>query len=262
MAHDKSSFIAAFGGGEAEKLLISRIEDMARLCEKTYTARFSAFLTEAEAALAEKYLEYTHRDGYMLYGGYENAQRVMLGIFPQYEEPLAEEFPIQAVSFSGRTVKNLSHRDFLGSLMALGISRSAVGDIICGGETAYAMLSLTAADMAVMQITKIGREGVRCQPAENGTIVREDRFAEISGTAASLRLDCILALALRVSREKAARLIRSGSVSVNHGITESVSEQLSEGDVLSVRGHGRFILSSTGEKTKKDRFHITVKKYL
>lgn len=263
MARDRNAFLAFEQAGEEEKMLVSRIDDMVKLCEKTYTARFSAFLTEAEAALAERYLAYCGFGGYMLYGGYEGAQRVILGVFPQFDEPCSDNFPVAAVKFYGRAAAGLSHRDYLGSLMSLGITRNSVGDIVCCGEKAYAMLSPSAADMAVMQISKIGRAGIKCEMCgSDEEIVRNDSFSEISGTVASLRLDSVLGTALRMSREKAAQLIRSGSVSVNHGITESVSEILSEGDILSVRGHGRFILDKTGNRTKKDRIHITVKKHL
>lgn len=114
-----------------------------------------------------------------------------------------------------------------------------------------------------MFIEKIGRVGVKCAYADSDEkIVRNDKFSEISGTVASLRLDCVVGTATRLSREKSCALIRSGSVSVNHGVTESVSDTLKEGDVLSVRGFGRYILSSVGDRTKKDRIHIVIKKYI
>lgn len=260
MARDRNSFSSAEGLGTEERIFISHIDDMLKICEKTGTARFSSFLSEAESALVRRYLEYCAADNYMLYGGYENAQRVILGVFPQYEEPSEEAFPIQAVCFVSR-MADLSHRDYLGAIMSLGITRSLVGDIICGEKT-YAMLAPAAADMAVIQITKIGRAGVRCTLSQGEKIVRNDSFARISATVASLRLDCILSSAVKVSRDKAAQLIRSGMVSVNHTAAVSVSEQLKEGDVLSVRGHGRFVIGNIGDRTKKDRIHITINKYL
>ena len=243
-------------------MLISRTEDMTRLCEKTFTPKFSSFLTEGEAALAVKYLEFIGWEKYLLYGGYENAARVMMGIFPGYDEPQENDFPIKRVKLTGRNIGALTHRDFLGSLMALGITRSSVGDIVCLDDRVYAMLTESAAALAVSQITRIGKEGVKCVLCEDESIVREDRFSEIGGTVASLRLDAVLGTVLRLSREKAALLIRSGAVSADHRITENVSMQLTEGVVLSVKGYGRFILSEVGGKTKKDRIHITVKKYL
>ena len=262
MAHDKNAFISQNRLDDEGKLLISRIGDMLSICEKSFSTRFSAFLSERESVYAEKFLSYMGHDGFRLYGGYEGAQRCILCVYPEYCEPETGDFPLKIVRFDGRDAGSLTHRDYLGSLMALGISRNQTGDIICDEGGAYAVLCPVAADMAVSSISKIGRVGVKSRFCEGGSIVREDRFSEISATVASLRLDCVVAAAARVSREKAAALIRSGSVSVNHGGTESVSENVAEGSVLSVSGAGRFIVSGIGGSTKKDRIHITIKKYI
>lgn len=262
MANDKNSFISGEGLGGEDKLLVSHVADMVSICERTCSSRFSAFLTEGEAALAERFLRYEGFSHFMMWGGFEGAQRVMLGVFGEYEEPMAEEFPLAAVKFRFRECDSLSHRDFLGSFMSLGITRNQIGDIICSEGRAYALLTRAAAEQAVF-IEKIGRVGVKCAYADSDEkIVRNDKFSEISGTVASLRLDCVVGTATRLSREKSCALIRSGSVSVNHGVTESVSDTLKEGDVLSVRGFGRYILSSVGDRTKKDRIHIVIKKYI
>ena len=236
MANDKNSFISGEGLGGEDKLFVSHVADMVSICERTCSSRFSAFLTEGEAALAERFLRYEGFSHFMMWGGFEGAQRVMLGVFGEYEEPMAEEFPLAAVKFRFRECDSLSHRDFLGSLMSLGITRNQIGDIICSEGRAYALLTRAAAEQAVF-IEKIGRVGVKCAYADSDEkIVRNDKFSEISGTVASLRLDCVVGTATRLSREKSCALIRSGSVSVNHGVTESVSDTLKEGDVLSVRG--------------------------
>lgn len=234
---------------------------MLRISGRTFSPRFSAFLMEAESALAEKYLHFCGYEDYMLYGGFEGAERVMLGVFPEYDPPSEDAFPIRKILFYGRAAGNITHRDCLGCLMGLGITRDSVGDIICTDEGVYAVLTPAAAELA-MTIEKIGRSGVKCRAADDDAIARNDSFAEISGTVASMRLDCIVSTALNISREKAARLIRSGAVSVNHGITESVSELLNQGDVLSVKSSGRFILADEGGRTRKDRLHVTIKKYL
>lgn len=262
MAHDKNAFISQNRLDEEGKLLISRIGDMLVICEKSFSPRFSAFLSEGEAVYAEKFLAFMGHSSYMLYGGYEGAQRRILCVYPEYCEPEREDFPLKIVRFEGRDAGSLTHRDYLGSLMAMGINRNQTGDIICDEKGAYAVLCPAAADMAVSGIEKIGRVGVRAGFVTGESIVREDKFSEISASVASMRLDCVVAAAARVSREKAAALIRSGSVSVNHGVTESVSENVEEGSVLSVRGAGRFIVSEVGSRTKKDRLHITIKKYI
>ena len=262
MARDKNSFIAAKRLDAESRLLISHIGDMLSICEKSRSPRFSGFLSEGESAAAEEFLMYMGTKEYELYGGYEGAARLMLCVYPEYCQPEHSEFPLRTVRFDSRGAGALTHRDYLGSLMALGISRSQTGDILCDQGGAYAVLSPAAAEMAVFGISKIGRVGVKARFADGDAVSREDKFSEISATVASLRLDCVIAAAARVSREKAAALIHSGSVSVNHGITESVSETVAEGSVLSVRGSGRYILSEIGGSTKKDRIHITVKKYI
>ncbi|MDE6593601.1 MAG: RNA-binding protein [Oscillospiraceae bacterium] len=273
----KASFLAACGLSNEDKLLVARIDDMIRAVEKSFSPKFSGFLAVGEAALAERFLEYMGlRSGneYLFWGGFEGAERVILGLFPgifpdTFPENFSEEserrqqFPLRIVKFGGRMTGTLSHRDYLGAVMSLGIERSLTGDIICREECAYAVLSPAAAELAVNGITKIGRVGVKCaySPSED-KIERNDSFKEINCTVPSMRLDCIISEAVGVSRSKAAGLIRSGAVSVNHRAAESVSENVNEGDVLSVRGCGRFILAETDGRTKKDRLKIVIKKYL
>ena len=262
MGRDKNSFIAAKRLDDDSRLLVSHIGDMLSICEKSCTPRFSGFLSEGELSVMEEFLSYMGAAEYELFGGYEGAMRRILCIYPEYMQPEHGEFPIRIIRFDSRGAGSLTHRDYLGSLMALGIDRSQTGDILCDESGAYAVLSPAAAEMAVYGITKIGRVGVKTRYADGDVLTREDKFSEITATVASLRLDCVISAALRVSREKAAALIRSGSVSVNHGITESVSENVAEGSVMSVRGYGRFILWEIGGSTKKDRIHITIKKYI
>lgn len=102
MANDKNSFISGEGLGGEDKLLVSHVADMVSICERTCSSRFSAFLTEGEAALAERFLRYEGFSHFMMWGGFEGAQRVMLGVFGEYEEPMAEEFPLAAVKFRFR----------------------------------------------------------------------------------------------------------------------------------------------------------------
>lgn len=262
MERSKKSFIAANSLDDDMKLIVSRASDMTELCEKRFSPVFSEFLTEGEAACAEKFLRYICCERYRFFGGYEGAQRVVLCVFPEYCEPEDGEYPIRLVRFDSRAAGGLTHRDYLGSLMGMGITRNRTGDIICDENGAYAFLSPAAADMALSGIEKIGRVGVKARAADGEAVSRNDKFSIITASAASLRLDCIVAAAVKVSREKAAILIRSGAVSVNHGVIESVSENVPEGAVLSVRGEGRFILSEVGGVTKKNRYHITIKKYI
>ena len=109
-----------------DKLFFSKLDDGIYLSEKRQRAYFFPFFTEREQALAERYLVSVGFHRFAFFGGYEGAERKMLGLF-FYEE---EEFPLCAVRFSFRKSDKLSHRDFLGAIMSLGVERETVGDIL------------------------------------------------------------------------------------------------------------------------------------
>lgn len=245
-----------------DALLASHVADMAEICGKKYIPRFSAFLDGRQAAIAESVLNYEGFDNFMFFGGFEGASRVVLGVFPPYSECEKSEFPVKCLAFRYREEDKLTHRDFLGSVMACGINRNMIGDIIVNGGYTAAFVYDSVCGALASEIKKIGSVGVKISVEDEPHIVINEKFSEISGTVSSLRLDCVVSLATRASREKSAQYIRSGNVTVNYDSNVSVSDEMKSGDVFSVRGFGKFILSDIDGKTKKDRLHIRIKKYI
>lgn len=245
---------------EEDRLLVSHLLDMIEICGKSYQPRFSYFLNEHEILLAQSVMEEQKCEGYKLYGGYEEASRKILGIFPPYWED-TNSFPISALSIKYREADKLSHRDFLGVFMSRQIKRNMLGDIIIESGKAVAFVHDSVKDTLIFEVSKIGSVGVKITEDINPVIHAEKNFIEKNGTVSSLRLDSIVSMATGISREKSAMLIKGGNVSVMYSVETAASCQLSEGDIFSVRGHGKFILDSVNGRTKKDRFHITVKKY-
>ncbi|MCM1024389.1 MAG: YlmH/Sll1252 family protein [Prevotella sp.] len=243
-----------------DRILVSHIADMADICEKSYCPKFSVFLDERQAALAVSALNERGFGRYGFSGGYENASRKVLGVFPEYCGD--EKFPVSALTFRYRENDKLSHRDFLGAFMSRQIKREMLGDIVVGKGRTTAFVYDTVKDVLLSEITKIGSVGVKAEEDSAPDLQIEQAFTEKNGSVSSLRLDSVLALAAGVSRGKAADIIKGGGVTVNYRIVESASHSLDSGDVFSARGFGKFILSSVNGKTKKDRFHITVKKYI
>lgn len=243
-----------------DRLLVSHIADMMDICIKSYCPKFSSFLDERQAALAQSALNERGFERYGFYGGYENASRKVLGVFPEYCED--EEYPVSAITFRYRENDKLSHRDFLGAFMSRQIRREMLGDIVVGKGSTTAFVYSTVKDVLLSEITKIGSVGVKSEEDDSPDIEVEQAFTEKNGSVSSLRLDSVLALAAGVSRGKAADIIKGGGVTVNYRIVESASHSLDSGDVFSARGFGKFILFSVNGKTKKDRYHITVKKYI
>lgn len=255
-----------------EKLLAARIGDMYDRAERDFSCVYSSFLDEGQCALAEKLCQSRSRETvssgmdilYTLWGGYEDAMRKILCVYSSFcSDTVMQDFPVKCLTFSYRREDKLTHRDFLGSFMGMKLKRETVGDILVAEGRAQAFVTDTAAKLITStSATKIGRVGVRISDEIPFELRNTQKFKDMSGTVASLRLDCVVSLAAKISREKAAALIRSDKVEINHLPASSVSQELRENDILSVRGFGRYILSGITGSTKKGRIHINLRKFI
>lgn len=245
-----------------DKIMLSRTVQWAYCAENKYQAKYSFFLDERQLALCEATLKSVKFGGYVAFGGYDGAQRKVLGFFPPFEEKAYDGFPIVPVTFTYRKSDLLTHRDFLGALMSLRISRESVGDIVVSEGRAAVFLYDTVCEYVLQNVSKIGRVGVKASRGFDSDIIPVQKFEELNGTVASVRLDCVVALALRISREKAVGLISSIGADVNHVHIATPSHQLKEDDIFSVRGYGKFKLEHIGGISKKQRIHITLTKYI
>jgi Uncharacterized conserved protein, contains S4-like domain len=213
--------------------------------------------------LAEAFVKQSRSDNAVFFGGFASAQRRMLGFFPEPTAPEESVFPLQHLEFpyllpGGQA---LSHRDVLGSLMHLGLTRDSVGDILLQPDICRFVVLGSVAQTVLDDLTRVGRAGVRCRPASPADFVFEQSFLQGRGTVSSLRLDCVVALFCAIPRQKSAVLIQSGMVQCNAQEQSSVSKILAPGDVLSVRGYGKFCLDTVGSATRKNRFPVEYRKY-
>lgn len=251
-------------GGFTDALLYSRVEDALRLADRRGDAQFIGFLDEHQRALALSFLKKEHVSlPYMFWGGRINAQRTILGIFPQGEECLPERFPVALLEAKYRSPQGgLSHRDFLGALMSLGIKREVLGDILTEDGRAVVFATDAMADYIISQVETVGRVRVEFSRAPEAAVPSVERFEMLSGTVASARIDCILGCALKISRTSAADLVRRRLVNVDFLECTNISKVLAQGQTLSVRGSGRFFIEAIGPFTKKGRLAIKIKKYI
>lgn len=240
-------------------LFEARVRDTANICLRTSSPKFLGFLTPEESAIADSLLK-SYGATYSFYGGYEDAQRRYLACIPDWcDRP---KFPIAALTFEYRSVDKLSHRDFLGSLMALGITRESVGDILVGDGRTVVFLNSGIADHVTEQISKIGRVGVTVKQGFSEPLPTVGRLCDFSDTVPSTRLDCIVAAVCSVSRSVACELIESGLVSVNSFCCEKNTKNIVSGDKVTVRGKGKFVIESVDSHTKKGRIILKYKKYV
>lgn len=239
-------------------LLPARIDDLKCICEKTNSPKFIGFLTAEEAALAVKQFELG--DKYSLSGGYVGAERVMLGVFPDWcEEPV---FPINPITFTYRVCDTLSHRDFLGALMALGITRETVGDILIEKGRAVAFVADDVSKFVFTQIDKVGNVGVTLTKGFVEPLPNASKKQSFSVTVASTRLDCVVAALCGISRGQATEQIADGYVSVNSICVTKPTVSIRANDKVTVRKRGKFEITSCDEHSKKGRIILKYDKYI
>ncbi len=247
---------------EEDALLRARVEDACHLCNVRSCPRFVGFLDEHRQAVARAVLHEKGVSDALFFGGYPEAERTILGIFPSFIPPDEALFPLRAIAFRYRPSATLTHRDFLGALLAAGIRRDKLGDIVCRPGMTVVLVDEELAPFLAESVTKIGSEGVKVEYPYTGEITVQREFRELQDTVPSPRLDAVLHVALRTSREEAVRRINAGAVSVNHMPELSVSATVREGDVLSVRGAGRFRVAQIGPPTRKGRLIIRLEQYV
>ncbi len=245
---------------QADKVLAAHISDLAERSCRDCTVYATKFLDERQSYLAQKLLSGRADCNVRFWGGYEEAQRRLCCIAPEWLEITDELVPIHCVTFKFRESDTLSHRDFLGAFMSCGIQRETIGDIVIGKGKAQAFATEAAAAL-IKDITKIGRCGIKSSDDEGFCMSVERNFREIGGTVSSLRIDSVAALAVRESREKTVGLIRQGKVLLNYSEAAFPSLSVSEGDIITVRGYGKFRMKTVTGLSKKGRLHIIIEQY-
>ncbi len=242
-----------------DKLIFRRIADIYRLCDKYQTPRFSDFLDETEKAKIQ--LAHADSNG-RWFGGYDGSARQMLGFFPDWYEKEDSEFPIACVKITNKGNKKLSHREYLGTIMSLGLKRQKIGDITVGEDFAYVFVTEDAKD-TVATIEKISSCGVKSEilPLAECEIPKAE-FELVDTVVASLRLDAVVGAVCKFSRKNATDFIMQGRCEVNHIERLRTDYPVKVGDLLSMRGFGRAEIMEVNGETRSGRLHVTIKKYI
>jgi RNA-binding protein YlmH len=246
---------------EAKDLLLGHMEDLANKAIKTGCAA-SRFLTPAEAQIITTHFTSKRKIDLSLDGGYEGTERTRaIFLNPDWGEyDRAELFA--ALKIEHRPQDTLGHRDILGALMALGIERDTVGDIIADEHFKALICLPELSGYIVENLTKVGRVGVTLSVIglDELPIIQEELTIK-TDTVASLRLDAVLCATFGLSRTKAAELIEAGLVNLDYQQCLQPAKEVSEGALLSVRGLGRAKLLEVGGVSKKGRIFVRIGVY-
>lgn len=263
--------------GTETELLEARLGDAAARCEKGIVAQLP-FLTPREQKVAERWFR-TSGDWNRawFWGGYPTAERATLFLLPDYLLPLLSDVPqasdarevlalleadvaeaVCAVEIVGSGYRDLTHRDFLGAVLGLGLERDAIGDLaVQDPHRAVVFCSRTVAVFLKDALTQVGSDRVRC----TDYIVTEaftdgKQYRPIRETVASARLDCVVAALCHLSREEAQSAVQNGSVDVDFEEEDRTDRVLEAPVTLSIRGHGRFVLRAFEGETRKGRLRL------
>lgn len=264
-------------------LLQARLSDAIEKCERGECA-ILPFLTPKEIKLAQRSLT---GHGYLpqacFFGGYPDAERACLFLLPEYlleylsspasqcggeelADLLGEVFTdaVCALRIDGSGYRTLTHRDYLGSILGLGLERDALGDIALQSEhSAVVFSSRTVANFLIETLVKVATDTVKCRIwSLDESFTDGRRYQKMSDTVASTRLDCAVAALTNLSRDRAQDLIRKGFVDVDYECEERVGVILEPPAILTVRGYGKFRLLPFGGETKKGRLRLQAEKYI
>ena len=243
-----------------EQLLKNRFLDLANTTYQRNIPTATDFLTLYEQDFFYKIKKELPPVDTTLSGGNSVSERKMAFFLP---EGLKEYFPIAILKItpvSEKFADQLSHRDYLGALMSLGIERSVLGDIILAQQSAYLYCKENMAAYIIENLTMVKHTNIHILQVDKAEEIYPE-FEEICGSVASPRLDSVLSLAFHGSRSRLSGLIEGKKVFVNSRLIISNSYQLKDGDIISVRRYGKFIYKETVKITKKGRAYISLNKY-
>ena len=249
-----------------ERLLLSRVWDKCEQCRTRNIPTATGFLSPQEQAAAQHLLNALGcREGYVLWGGYDGAERAVLLFLPDWMDPsdVGTYSPIRCLRAAFREEENLTHRDFLGSLMALGLTREKIGDILVEKGGCQVLLDPSMTDFLLQSWDSAGREKLTVTPLPLSALaVPHAAVKELRDTVSSLRLDNVLAAGFSLSRGRAAEAVEKGSVQVNYVTCVKPDKPVSAGDTITCRGLGKCVLDSVGAPTKKGRLPVAIRRYI
>ena len=247
-----------------EFMLQKRLIELSKTAYRRGIVTYSDFLNLNELNILHTTPKNEFDTKYETFGGYNDSERQMAAFLPDALY-YTHFYPIQILKIEPlqkKFTENLTHRDYLGAVLNLGIERSKIGDILVMDEHAYLFVQESLADYICSDLTRIRHTSVKVSKEAPQGFTYLPKYKEITGTVASVRLDSLLSLAFGSSRSKLVSLIEGGKVFANGKLMTTNSYQVKEGDIISVRGVGRFRYNGIQSQSRKGRYFISLYKYI
>ncbi|MBQ8783567.1 MAG: hypothetical protein IJZ57_07340 [Clostridia bacterium] len=249
-----------------EELLLSQIKDKIAECEKNSMITSTDFLDLRKQGIAVSYLKRQRNVRWLLYGGYEDAERKVAVFLPFYiddffdfinENP--DEEPFVTFRADKDNFSSLSHRDYLGALTGLGIKREKLGDIIVDDKGCFFFAKDSISSFIDRNFSSAGRGTITVKKVEEKPDFSKNiNVREICCFVATPRLDAVVGGVYSLSRSKAVEHIERGLVFVNDEQILKPDFRLKAGDKLVLKGKGRALIKDDTSKSKKGRIALVV----
>ncbi|MCI7450189.1 MAG: YlmH/Sll1252 family protein [Blautia sp.] len=249
---------------EKNEFFLKRIRELANLSYQRDIVTFSDFLNLNEQNMVSSLKQQFPQVVMETFGGYDNAERQMVAFHPD-ALAFTWEYPIDCLKIEPKAIKfseNLSHRDYMGALLNLGVDRSVIGDIIVQEKAAWFFCQSKMTEFFLENLCRVRHTNILITKVNDPEEFPHPNLESINGTCASVRLDSLIALAFKASRSSMVSYIESGQVFVNGKLITSNGYEPKEGDIVSVRGKGRFIFDGVSHQTKKGRCGVHILLYV
>lgn len=246
-----------------EVLLYKRLIELSKRAYQNNIYCFSDFLSLS----GQEVLYQASRDSsfapiaFDLFGGYENCERKMVRFGSKADLGYVVDYPIKCLKIepsARKFAKEYTHRDYLGSLMSLGIDRKKFGDIYVDSLEAYLYVDASTADYLIENMTSVGRNLVKLSLSSLPDSYVKEKLKKVTIQVASPRADAVIAKVYNLSRKDTLPYFSEKKVSINGHLVENNDKTLAAGDSVSVRGFGKFNLISEGSLSKKGKLNLTV----
>ena len=245
-----------------ERQLLAHVLDKLAVAERGAPAH-TGFLSQGEQEAVTRLLNAAGHPRHLFAGGYEGAERRVCALLPDWQEEDGFEPPFTALRCQYPAGSGLTHRDFLGSILGQGLDREKVGDILVRDGSCDLLVFSDIAPFLLSNLDGAGRVKLRIKEiALEELEAPELEVKLVKDTVSSLRLDAVLATGFSMGRSKAAGLIASGKVEVNHRPCVKADKLVVQGDVLTGRGLGKCVVKEVNGLSKKGRTMIVIERYL
>lgn len=255
-----------------KEILLSRATELKERAADNSMITFTNFLSVDERSILKPMEKVNNKYVDTFYfGGSADAERTVAVFVPRFYEiddiaayflDNPDESPLVLIEVTKDRFTEMTHRDYLGSLMALGLKRETLGDIIVSDKGAYIISLKSIAGYICDNLKRTGRGSVNCKVVDFSNLPSgEDSGKEMFCSVASLRLDCVVAAAFSVSRSSAVESITKGLVFVDSVQIMKTDFLLSESSKIVLRGKGKAVIMAESGKSKKGRIRLIIKRY-